>query len=402
MDKYSRVAWHANPHASAGLTDAERELARKLFASAEVAWNHPALQKCLKKHMDRQSSNLNTMTLFSVIWKHECPGSHNSHSVWMAMRTELDGVLAKLVSRFHAHTKGENGVEETSGDQNSYTLSKSQELRWARGTRAHAVSALRQTQASTGPEHEELGREVTVNNPSLISSVEPSLQLPSPYARSIASEPGRRQLEGNPNCGPHDMVQVLEADTIKFSVAMPGVYDPNFEQSLDSQFIQSFGPGAQAAQQSTVSSTNLASATSATLRYTLQSDPFSMRAGSYVYHTGSEHPPHFVPSFNAGTQRTALESDSNLARSYMLLDPCLWRGDPYPPQWTGYQTVTDSESFNTYPVHPSMAPHTAPISPQDSYTLGDQGYRNNGGCQKTKDLAMNLLTVWISTSLVKP
>ncbi|KAJ3768429.1 hypothetical protein FB446DRAFT_792295 [Lentinula raphanica] len=119
MDKYSCIAWHTNPNVSASLTEAERELARKLFANFDVAWKHPALQECLRRHihmaqLDHQSSNLNTMTVFSVIWKHECPGSHNSRSVWTAMRAELNGVLAELIARFHAHTKGEDGTEETS------------------------------------------------------------------------------------------------------------------------------------------------------------------------------------------------------------------------------------------------------------------------------------------------
>ncbi|KAJ3757588.1 hypothetical protein EV360DRAFT_71033 [Lentinula raphanica] len=310
MDKYSRVAWHTNPNASASLTDTERQLARKLFANTEVAWNHTALQECLRRHitrmakMDRQSSNMNTMTLFSVIWKYECPGSCNSHSVWTAMRAELDGVLTELVSCFHIYTKGEYGTGESSSRVRTSGGSKdNQEQSRARGTTDPVELGLRQTQYSanfastTVPVSEHVADSgPAVSNQFFTSSPEPNLQLHFLYAE--------------PAAGFHSNVGISR-------LAAPEVCNPISEQSLASQsFIQNFGPGAQ---RNAVPS-DLASASYAAMSHALRLDPFAPQDGSHGYQTG----------------------------------PDIWQGErQYPPQWTHYQTENGASSFD-----PSMGSHT--------------------------------------------
>ncbi|KAJ3964789.1 hypothetical protein EV361DRAFT_976059 [Lentinula raphanica] len=318
MDKYSRVAWHTNPNASAGLGSAEKELAHKLFASFEVAWNHPALQKCLQRHVriaqtDRQSSNLNAMTLFSVIWKYECPGTHNSHSVWMAMRVELDDVLVKLVSHFHAHTRGEyTGTEEMSDGIQTSNISRDNQVQHrARETAASVKSPPRQIQSSEEvPVHEQLA-------------------------------------------------------------TAPKVYNPPYEQSSGSHFIQRYGLGTQP---------DLASASYAISNLALQSDSLSPRAspGSDIYHAGFEHSyeSYFVQAFGPVAPQSAHVS-SNLAPLCATLDPRFWQGDLCSPQMTYYHWMTDSvEVFNT---SDSFHSHPVSISPQDNLMLEDQGYGTNGG-----------------------
>ncbi|KAJ3720609.1 hypothetical protein C8R42DRAFT_722293 [Lentinula raphanica] len=365
MDKYSRVAWHTNPNASASLTDTEKQLARKLFANTEVAWNHPALQECLRRHvmakMGRQSSNMNTMTLFSVIWKYECPGSRNSHSVWTAMRAELDGVLTELVSCFHIYTKGEYGTGESSYRVRTLGGSKdNQEQSRARGTTDSVELGLRQTQYSanfastTVPVSEHVADSgPAVSNQFFTSSPEPNLQLHFPYAEPAAGESGWRRVEAHPNLqGFHSNVGISR-------LAAPEVCNPISEQSLASQsFIQNFGPGAQ---RNTVPS-DLASASYAAMSHALRLDPFAPQDGSHGYQTGPEQSPPF--SHSPGAQQNALEP-SYLAPPYAILYPNIWQGErQYPPQWTHYQTENGASSFD-----PSMGSHT----------LGNQSYENNGG-----------------------
>ncbi|KAJ3817506.1 hypothetical protein F5880DRAFT_1618213 [Lentinula raphanica] len=373
MDKYSRVAWHTNPNASAGLGSAEKELAHKLFASFEVAWNHPALQKCLQRHVriaqtDRQSSNLNAMTLFSVIWKYECPGTHNSHSVWMAMRVELDDVLVKLVSHFHAHTRGEyTGTEEMSDGIQTSNISRDNQVQHrARETAASVKSPPRQIQSSEEvPVHEQLAKGPVIDNQSFTSYAEPCLQLHSFRAGPVAIDPGWRHSHDEVV----DMVRV-SANTI-FPEAAPKVYNPPYEQSSGSHFIQRYGLGTQP---------DLASASYAISNLALQSDSLSPRAspGSDIYHAGFEHSyeSYFVQAFGPVAPQSAHVS-SNLAPLCATLDPRFWQGDLCSPQMTYYHWMTDSvEVFNT---SDSFHSHPVSISPQDNLMLEDQGYGTNGG-----------------------
>ncbi|KAJ3830824.1 hypothetical protein F5878DRAFT_151184, partial [Lentinula raphanica] len=197
-----------------------------------------------------------------------------------------------------------------------------------------------------------------------------SLQLQLPHARSGAGGPGWRQVEGDPHSRSHDMLRA-PASTTTLSVASPGVYDPIFEQFLGSHLIPSFGLGTQA------SSDDLAPVSYATLSHTLQSDPLSLYAGPCVYHhIGFGQSLHFAQNFCPGNEESTLEF-STLAPPYPTLNPRIWQGDPYPPQWTRYQTVTDSESFNAYTFHQSMASHSEPISSQDNYTAGGLEYENS-------------------------
>ncbi|KAJ3833695.1 hypothetical protein F5878DRAFT_728674 [Lentinula raphanica] len=394
MDKYSCVAWHTNPNASASLTDTEREHARKLFTNTEVAWNHPALQECLKRHIrmaktDRQSSNMNTITLFSVIWKYECPGSRNSHSVWTAMRAELDGMLTELVSHFHVYTKGEDGTGESSSRvRNSNSSRDNQEQRRARGTTDAGELGLQQKQYSpnfastTVPMREHVAGEIfmvsssvvtlldiienpdsgpDVSNRFFTSSPEPNLQLHFPYAEPVAGESDwRRIVEAlpNSNLGFPSNVGIVRA--------APDVYNPIFEQSSGSHLVQSFVPGAQ---QNTMSS-DLASASYAAMSHALRLDPFAHQDGSHVYRTGPEQSTHF--SYSPGAQQNALEP-SYLVPPYATLDPDIWQREQRNPlQWTHYQTENRASSFD-----PSMAAHTVSISPQDNHTLDSQIYGNS-------------------------
>ncbi|KAJ3838495.1 hypothetical protein F5878DRAFT_661166 [Lentinula raphanica] len=328
MDKYSRVAWHTNPNASAGLGIAEKELAHKLFASFEVAWNHPALQKCLHRHVhmvqtDCQSSNLNAMTLFSVIWKYECPGSHNSHSVWMAMRAELDDILVKLVSHFHAHTRGEyTGTEEIfDGIQTSNISRDNQVQHRARETAASVKSPHRQIRSSEEvPVHEQLAKGPVIDNQSFTSYAEPCLQLHYSRAGPVAIDPGRRHI---------------------FPEAAPKVYNPPSEQSSGLHFIQRYGSEIQP---------DLACTSYPISNHALQSDLLAPRAspGSDIYHAGFEHSyqSYFVQAFGPVAPQSAHVS-SNLAPSYATLDPHFWQEDLFSPQMTYYHWMTNSEVFNT-------------------------------------------------------
>ncbi|KAJ3720604.1 hypothetical protein C8R42DRAFT_722287 [Lentinula raphanica] len=324
MDKYSRVAWHTNPNVSAGLDIAEKELAHKLFASFEVAWNHPALQKCLQRHVrmvqnDRQSSNLNAMTLFSVIWKYECPGSHNSHFVWMAMRAELDDVLAKLVSHFHAHARGDHtGTEEMSNGIQTSNISRHNQMQHrTRETAASVESPPQQIRSSEDvPVHEQLAlKGPAFDNQSFTSYAEPCLQLHSSHAGPVAIDPGWRHSHDEVV----DMVRV-RANTI-FPEVAPNVYNPPSEQSSGSHFVQRYGSGTQP---------DLASASYAISNHALQSDSLAPRAspGSDIYHAGFEHSyeSYFVQAFGPIVPQSAHVS-SNLAPSYATSDSRFWQGD---------------------------------------------------------------------------
>ncbi|KAJ3817916.1 hypothetical protein F5880DRAFT_1617846 [Lentinula raphanica] len=170
------------------------------------------------------------------------------------------------------------------------------------------------------------------------------------------------------------MAQV-QTNTIFIPESAPGVYDPASKQTSGSQFVQSFGSETH---QSTMSS-NLSSASYATLSQALHLDPFTSQSSYPVSHTGFEHSYglHFVPSFVLG----AFEF-SNLAPPYATGNPHIWQGSPYSSQWTCYETVADSSSFNTYPFYPSMASHTVPTEMlQDNHVLGDQGYYGSSGGQ---------------------
>ncbi|KAJ3817505.1 hypothetical protein F5880DRAFT_1511717 [Lentinula raphanica] len=361
MDKYSRIAWHTNPNASASLTDTERQLARKLFANTEVAWNHPALQECLRRHvmakMVRQSSNMNTMTLFSVIWKYECPESRNSHSVWTAMRAELDGVLTELVSCFHVYTKGEYGTGESSSRVRTSGGSKdNQEERRARGTTDSVESGLRQTQYSanfastTVPVSKHVADSgPAVSNRFFTLSPEPNLQLQFPYAEPATGESGWRRVEAHPNLrGFHSNVGISQ-------LAAP---EPRKVSTKTLVRV--------------LNGIRLASASYANMSHALRLDPFAPQAGSHGYETGSERSPHF--NYSPGAQQNAPEP-SYLVPPYATLDPDIWQGERrYPSQWIPYQTGN-----GTSPSHPNMASQTVSMSPQGNHTMESQLYGHSGG-----------------------